>query len=174
MTRSQSVWILLATTVCLGIGIPARAKENTRHVDSFGCQVLVTSIPDNPKGRRPIFSASVIDDLGFEIVLRVRREPVNALKMRVFMPTEQLYQEFDVPVSMPSSRERERRMRGYPFPMKVRRARHWRPQYFIVDGPSLPVAGTYITDHSLWGMWRVEVWPEGSDKSCQARFKITP
>jgi hypothetical protein len=174
MTRSGIGRIALAAVVCLGVGLPVFAKGNPKQRRRAACQVRVTSTPDNPNGKRPVFSASEIDDLNFAVVFRTRRTPVDRMVMRVFMPTGDLYQEFEVPVAQPGSRKLERHVRGYPFPLKVRKARRWFPRYVVVDGPSLPVAGTYITNHSLWGMWRVEAWLDGADKPCQARFKITP
>jgi hypothetical protein len=179
MTHSR----LTVAFLCLGFTLPAVA---TTAGQGTTCKLQLSSTPENPRGKRKVFSARQIVDLNFDVVVR-SREPVDGLTLRVFTPLGHLYQEMDVPVAEAGSGEQARDMAGYPFPVKVRRTwsegepetatagwkRPKRVRRVLVEGPSLPVAGTYITDHSLYGRWRVEAWPDGSSSPCQARFKIT-
>ncbi len=114
MTHSRFTVALL----CLGSALPAAA---TKAGEGTTCKLQLSSTPENPLGKKKVFSARQIVDLNIDVVVR-SREPVDGLTLRVFTPLGHLYQEMDVPVAEPGSGEQARDMAGYPFPVKVRPA----------------------------------------------------
>jgi len=176
--------VAVGASLCLALGSPALAKKPAKGGGDPKCSVRVTSIPESPKRGGASFSASEIVDLNFEVRMKGRRT-VDWVVLRVLTPEGHLYQTFEVPVSEEGEEKRGRKVRGYPFPLKVSRpkaeggkekakARDHKgpPRWYLVDAPPFPVAGTHITTHSLYGKWQVEAWPEGSGKGCKARFRI--
>ena len=148
------------------------------------CRVSVISNPESARlqRRRPVFAGSELLSLRFEVAVRPWQAPLDWLVLKVFTPDGHLYQTFEVPVAEEGSSEAERVVEGYPFPLKVAQARAVEVEderggaplaLQVVDSPPLPVAGTYITTHSLYGRWRVEAWT-GAPRPCKARFRIKP
>ena len=87
------------------------------------CGVRVRSTPAVSQGAHAVFSAREIVDLNFEILLKPEDGAEEQVEIRVFTPEGHLYQTIDVPVSAPGSRETERVVAGYPFPLGVSEAR---------------------------------------------------
>jgi hypothetical protein len=159
--------VLVATAA---VGSVAEAAQPRK-----GCvRVEVSSEVGGPKARR--FFASKIEDLHFRVVFRKKKvfEPNETLDLAIYLPEGHLYKRLTIPVS-DSGLELERPVAGHPFAVHVRRA-GWdaRLERPVVTAPPFPVAGTHITQHSLYGQWVIEAWPQGSERPCVGKFRLKP
>jgi hypothetical protein len=114
--------------------------------------------------QRRRFPATRTLDLQFGIRLRRRVEPDARLELRLYTPRGHLYQTLRVEAPAPdanaSGNDRYARLRRILRPRTA----------------TLPVAGTAIVNHSLYGRWKVEPHLDGSSRPCgRARsFRIDP
>jgi hypothetical protein len=102
---------------------------------------------------RPAFSAARTIDLGLEVELRSdrfldpRRPRVRSIELRLYTPKGHLYQ--TLTLSPPSAAARRR------------------PQHHATGWTgTLPVAGTAIVNHSLYGRWTVQPYLAGRPEPC--------
>jgi hypothetical protein len=154
------------------------------------CRVTsVTSAQQPAANRQPLanrrFSATRVLDLDFEAVTprRLAAGP-HVLELRVYTPQGHLYQvlpaaflaEERVKAKKAKLKAREAYLTvaGYPRPLlnsKLKAA--------VLEGVErelvalrLPVAGTPILSHSLYGRWSVEPHVDGSPKACGPALKF--
>jgi hypothetical protein len=154
--RADTLLACLASTI-LGAA-PGLAGEPV--TSSRGCRGL--SFASTPRSRSlGGFSASRILDvtLSVELPRRPAGSPASPLEVRVFSPHGHLYQ--TTPVTPGPATDA-----GRSAPLLARR---WQR----VALPSFPVGGTPIVTSSLYGTWRVEVWPEGASP-CTGSFVLRP
>ena len=170
-------WIVVGTAIAITAApLTQRAEARPK------CErVWVSSIPATDTGKGgPVFSATKILDVRVHVLLPpvTPSHPLpKTVTVRVFTPNGHHYQTATVPVAAEGSKEKERKLKGYRFPLKTSRARAYQDRgvrWNIVDVFSLPVAGTSITTSSLYGTWRVQVWPAGADSSCDTTFVLRP
>lgn len=173
----------LATALLLTAGTAVAANEPTA---SKGClAVKVSSSAGTVKGggtkTGTRFSATQVLDLGFSLYLPYGGDPATAveegevIRFRVYAPSGDLYQEIDVPIAPSGSKEAERHLTGYPFPVKVSQAKVGylaRIPAWVV-GTGFPVGGTLIQSHSIYGKWRVS-GQRGEAAPCETVFEIEP
>lgn len=123
------------------------------------------------------FSVDRAESLDFQVVLGPGVPP-ESLVLKLFTPNGHLYQQIELPVAAEGSRETERALPGYPFPVKVATVRTRRAAsgqaLRTVAAPPVPVAGTTIVSSALYGTWRVEVGRDPTSKGCSARFSLRP
>jgi hypothetical protein len=153
------------------------------------CITLVSS-PEQPKTRRgrAVFSATEILDLEFHVLLPRRLPGEHSVELRVHTPRGHLYQSLTVPFSAtrppstgtpsPRGRSREARTRivpNYPFPVEEQDLLPVRYQgrRFARVTARLPVGGTSITTSSLYGLWSVEAYLDGSNVPCSPKRSFT-
>jgi hypothetical protein len=114
--------------------------------------------------RKRRYSAARTLDLQFGVRVRRRVEPDARLELRLYTPKGHLYQTLkaDPPATVDGSSPQDR----YARLRQILRPRT----------ATLPVAGTAIVNHSLYGRWTVEPHLNGNAKPCgQARaFRIEP
>jgi hypothetical protein len=145
------------------------------------CTAILVEPAPLPSGRaaRGPFSARQLLDLTFRVVFApsVAFSSAAQMEVRLITPKGHLYRTETVPIAAQGSLEAQRPLQGYRFPVKVRHAT-WEGQgpsrRRIVEAPALLVAGTDITENAVYGVWRVEAWPRGAQRSCSARFTIVP
>jgi hypothetical protein len=151
----------------------AEAKPDTRSCSA----IVVTADDQTPAKGGPSFSAGEILDVKVRIVFpaSVRSQPGDILSVEVRTPNGYLYQTIETPVSDAGSSEKERRVDGYPFPLKVQ-------ALAVGTGTDkgarilevrLPVGGTSITESGLYGAWSVRAWL-GAAPACDGRFTLRP
>jgi hypothetical protein len=160
----------------VGIGLGWLGASPPVEASDGGCaRVFVGSTPVT---RGSSFSATQVLDVTFQAVFSppTRRHPLpTALELRIFNPNGHLYQKVAVPIEPEDSKVRQRKMKGYRFARRAQRARGYSERgrrWTVIDLPPLPVAGTSIVGSSLYGLWRVEVWPAGGRSACQAQFEV--
>lgn len=178
----------LATVLLLAAGPALAGSQPTENQpeSAKGCLALkVSSSAGSTKGggtkTGTRFSATQVLDLGLMLYLPWDADPGQAIeegeriRFRVYTPSGDLYQEMDVPIAAAGSKETERQLLGYPFPVKVSQAKVGylaRIPAWVVE-TSFPVGGTLIQSHSIYGKWRVE-GTRGEAPPCQAVFEIEP
>ncbi len=180
-TGTMVCWAALACVLGTAAG-RASAGSRTVAAEAPGPACLGVSVSASPpstdrQGTNKGFSARRVLDLSFRVALPLEAQP-ESLALRLFTPNGHLYQQVDVPIAPEGSRESERALAGYPFPVKVARVRTGRAPDGVpsraVDAPPLPVAGTTIVSSSLYGRWRAEAWLAGAPEACSAEFNILP
>jgi len=123
----------------------------------------VSSSMQEAKGRRRYrrrFLAHEVLDLELSVWLPARSD-VSVAEIRVYTPTDRLYDVLQATANTTTT-EDGARYRG-------RKAR--------VMSARLPVAGSHITNRSLYGTWRAEVFLDGNERGCTRRateFTIEP
>jgi hypothetical protein len=112
---------------------------------------------DDRRSHGPSFSATRTIDLQLGAEPRRGAGQDARLELRLYTPLGHLYQTLR---ATPPGRHRAR-------------AAHHGPMAWTA---TLPVAGTAIVNHSLYGRWRVEAHLDGSPRPCDSaeRFWITP
>jgi len=108
----------------------------------------------DPLARGPLYSAARTLDLELGVLLRRDVPPDARVELRVYTPKGHLYQT----------------LRALP-PAPTPPGASSRPAAGASRAPSawtgtLPVAGTAIVNHSLYGEWRVEPHLDGSPRPC--------
>lgn len=128
-----------------------------------------------PEGHK--FSATDVIDLELRVLLSPRIVGDHLLRLRLFTPSGHLYQELTVPFTTDSTSRSERKVAGYPRPMKVRRAKPGTFAGNAVNTISIyfPVGGTSIVTNSLYGKWTIEAFVDDSASPCShpTSFTIT-
>jgi hypothetical protein len=134
-------------------------------VDCF--VVSITPVPDIPQ---PVgYVATEILDLKFTIEMPADRLGVSHVLEALFRcPDGHLYQNMAVPFTATIQQVTARTLAGYPFPLSVQFAQPREKAGSTVAAIEfrLPVAGTAIVSHSLYGDWRIELVLDGVPVEC--------
>jgi hypothetical protein len=155
-------------------GIPCEAPRPPAGARDTACSGIdVGSTPERSVSRPPTFSAGDILDVNFTVRLQSGRPVPPALVLKVYTPNGHLYQETTFPVAAPGFAPRARAVAGRHFAMKEAPVISG-PGPATVAAPPLPVAGTLISQSSLYGSWRVTAGAANSSKVCSARFTVEP
>jgi hypothetical protein len=147
-------WLLLvAVTMDLSASIAFAARER-----STGC--LSVRIGSHAPGRKnnPGFSAAAVKDLRIEVVL-TEKAATRPVQVKLYNPRGRLYLILDAVADASGMKAKGRSKRG--------------ERLFVA---LLPVAGTQITAHALYGTWRAEVYLDGGETPCTrpAEFVLSP
>lgn len=128
---------------------------------SRACTAAVVTAPGFPKLKQT-FSGRKILDLQFQSAAHRSVEGAHTLHFKVFTPRGHLYQDISVRFSVEPRGGTTRTSAGAPRRSPI--------------SAGLPVAGTSITNNSLYGNWRVVPYLDDSMKPCAAAttFKIKP
>jgi hypothetical protein len=156
--------------VCAVIEVGADRPSSVVFVDGFerGDQ----SLWGDPV---PAFSATEILDVTLEVGLDQDLPGIHLLELSLTTPTGHLYQVLTAPVSsQPELGRTQIRVTGFPYPLEVAPLRVEKFESSVRSSTTLrlPVAGTPIVTHSLYGLWQVEVRMDGVATTCggTARF----
>ena len=159
--------------LALALGLPSLAAARERPdgprdaTARKSClRVGVRALGDGPEAfrRSTTISATEVEDLEIGIRLPPGAAEEGLVRFRLFMPSDFLYQQLDVPYTS-DDEPGERRLRGYPLPAKEHRA------MASADGQRqvtvrVPVGGTAIQTSSLYGEWRVEAFVDDEEEPC--------
>jgi hypothetical protein len=174
-------FLVLAAQV--GATVPGTVPSRGRY--SPQCSgVRVTASDSMVPPTNMTFSSRDILDLTLRP--RVRRVPEgdHLMELKVFTPSGFLYQSLTVPFAggaVPATdgphaaAPQLRPVPGYPRPLEVQRLvpvrSSGRPEYEL--GVRLPVAGTSITQSSLYGTWSVQAFLDGQAEPCGPPTRFT-
>lgn len=149
--------------------------EESHHRRPECVAVRVTS-PQLPRlgAARNVFSATRILDIEFQTMLRRRVEGPHTLQLKLYTPKGHLYQVLTVPFTAPGRSESEdgkpgkRWVDGQTEPLEEQEAKAVRFEgvHRRQVNAILPVAGTFITNNSLYGKWRVEPRLDDDPEPC--------
>jgi hypothetical protein len=147
-------WLLfVAATMDFSSSMAFAARKR-----SAGC--LSVQVGPQPQGRKKAsdFSAAAVKDLRIEILL-TEDAATRPVQVKLYTPRGRLYQILDAVAdsgqTMPNARSKRRERRFEAL---------------------LPVAGTQITAHALYGRWRAEVYLDGASTACSrpVEFVLAP
>jgi hypothetical protein len=146
---------------CLIVAVAAASAMGAE--TARGATIVVSPIPDisQPNG----FVATEILDL--ELTIRLDAQGLGShhlLEVGFLNPDGHLYELRSIPFTTSAGAGVMRQLPGYPLPVEVQSALP-----FAIDGAdvvelttTLPVAGTAIVSHSLYGQWQVELALDGA------------
>lgn len=122
------------------------------------------------------FSANGVLDLLFDVYFDGTLVGDHVLHLVLTTPRGHHYQTLSAPIaSQTSAVGGQRRLEGYPYPVDVEVLE---PVSASVSSASLrlPVAGTSIVTHGLYGTWSVEAFVDQMGESCGegAEFRLVP
>ncbi len=181
----KKLWLVLTLTLSSGLVLGQSSdKPDPQPLPIIsGCTAIqVASIPASA-GRvtsRPKFSAQRISNATFLVLFPASEKfEYGEMLVKVLTPKGHLYQEVTVPLKRDSEAPAEvkRQVPGYPYPLEIRSAKlttSTQGTNRVVSVPPLLVGGTQISRNGLFGVWKVEAWPENTNKPCSAEFEITP
>ena len=143
--------------------VPTSESSAARRRSPRGCRSVRVNSPEATRRehrRNAQFSAANIMDLELEVRFPRKLTGQHELELKVYTPKGNLYQSMSIPFSADEEEPATGRMR--------RRTKKVRA--------TLPVAGTSIVTHSLYGKWKVEAFLDGADKRCTSprSFVIEP
>ena len=149
------------------------AESHHRRPECVAVQVTSPQLP-RPRAARHVFSATRILDIEFQTMLRRRVQGPHTLQLKLYTPKGHLYQILTVPFTAPGRGEAEgekpgkRWVDGHPEPVDEQEAQAVRFEGFHRHQVNaiLPVAGTLITNNSLYGQWRVEPQLDDDPEPC--------
>jgi hypothetical protein len=105
------------------------------------------------------FSGRTLRDLLLVVEYRALAAGAHTQRLKLFAPDGALYQQFTT----------EFAVNGEPARGQGQRAQAWLP----VE-TRLPVGGTWITEHGLYGTWRLEVYLDSASQPTEShRFTLT-
>jgi len=117
------------------------------------CVAIQVTSPQGP-AKRGVFSAHAHYDLDFAVQLVPRAAtPGRVVQLKLYTPRGFLYQVLETSIPQPSPR---RRGRGRAVPKK----------HDTTTSVRLPVAGTWITQNTLYGRWKVVPYLVGQTAAC--------
>ena len=117
------------------------------------CIAVQVTSPQGP-AKRGVFSAHKHYDLDFAVRLVPRAAtPGRVVQLKLYTPRGFLYQVLETSIPQPNPR---RRGRGRAVPKKQDTTASVR----------LPVAGTWITQNTLYGKWKVVPYLAGQPQAC--------
>jgi hypothetical protein len=129
-----------------------------------------------------VFSAKEIIDVDLTVLFNPgvakRFDGDHEVEVRIFTPNGSLYQSIAVPFSNEKGREgKPKKLAGYPreIPTKALTVISDNGQQKLGVAVRLPVGGTSISLHSLWGQWSARAYVDGEALPCaaDATFTIT-
>jgi hypothetical protein len=136
---------------------------------SLQCTVLpVTSPQQRPLLVSPPFSATRILDVVFHVLTPRQLRGDHALDIKVYTPKGHLYQTLSTrfpAVAASASVTRAFSLATLIRPERVHTVRYAGLKRQLVSA-RLPVAGTHIVSHSLYGSWRIAPHLDGSLAPC--------
>ena len=168
--------ILIALTLCAGLAaIQVSAQtfpdaDASKKTSKSQCPKVAFSSVEKPQAMGRSFSAARSADLIFRVLFDHKLESEHVVTLKVFTPNGHLYRQLDVPVvsDVGEQSAHARRLRGYPYPVKVRATssiKAGKKNYESVD-VVFPVAGSMIITSSLYGRWTVDVCLDGAAEPC--------
>jgi hypothetical protein len=146
-------WLLLvAATMDVSSSMVFAARKR-----STGC-ISVQVGPPQGRKKVPDLSAAAVKDLRIEIVL-TEDAATRPVQVKLYNPRGRLYQILDALADSSGTKPNGRSKRG--------------ERLFVA---LLPVAGTQITAHALYGTWRAEVYLDGASTGCTppTEFVLSP
>jgi hypothetical protein len=99
----------------------------------------------------------------------------DQVNIQLTTPNGYPYQAIELPVAPAGSKETQRQLHGYPFPVNVQNFASTKVNgqgALHVQG-SIPLAGSNIESSSLYGRWSAEA-SLGSGTPCSANFNVKP
>jgi len=165
MTLVRCVTVLaLVVPALLGLtGASEAATAASRRVDRcYAVRVESIAAPNSASTKRRRFrrrfSAREVLDLRFNVLLHAKND-AGLVEIKLYTPAGRLYDILEARADGDQS----------ALPRRSRRRRR-------VVSAKFPVAGTHITNRSLYGKWRADVYLNGSDERCgrPKRFFIQP
>jgi len=123
------------------------------------CKVVSIRAPGSKSRKKKGFSARDVIDLEFRARVHAARGSEHRFQLKLYAPQGHLYQVLAAPFSLPGGRAgREPSGRVAVLTQK------------------LPVAGTLITNNSLYGRWRVVPFLDAAPEACgpSRTFVIKP
>jgi len=167
---------IVLLTLCTGFILSGSAFAAEK------CVALVASSPQ--AGSRVATSFSATQILDIDLTILFPRGVANKLdgdhlaEIRVFTPSHRLYQSISFPFSADTKKKgQKRRISDYPglIPVRLLGDVSGVSNSYVGIATSLPVAGTSIMTHSLYGVWTAEAYIDGESLACSqhAGFAIT-
>ena len=139
------------------------------------CVALAVSSDGNPGHGKTSFSVTNDTQLYFHLIVpaSAQIDTKDMVTFQLTTPHGQHYQTIDLPVAPASSNEKQRQIPGYPFPVKVQ---HFANTKIGGQGAqhvfgTIPLAGTYVEQFSLYGSWTAEA-ALGSGNPCSTSFTV--
>lgn len=165
-----------AAATCTGVTVAAGATPLFEDDFESGD---TTAWGDSGHSRIPSFSARQIVDLQLEVLFADGSAGEHLLRLELKTPRGHHYQTLTVPVSDLYAPEGAlRRVEGYPYPLEVRRmtsAAEAAASPANAVAVRVPVAGTAIVVHSLYGEWTAEAFMDADLAACAAAsFRLRP
>jgi hypothetical protein len=172
-------WLVIVAV--LGVMAPLSAQERTTAKEELRCVGIRVTSPELQQGSRrgraggrrdASFSAAEIVDLEFQVLFPREVTGMHQLNLKVYTPQGHLYQNISVPFDAGPFEVQEESQ--YDRGSAGDRRRRPTKRYSMIT-ERLPVAGTYITNHSMYGRWSVEAYLDKSLKPCCSKldFEIT-
>ncbi len=156
--------------VCVAVDVSADVQSTVIFIDGFEAGDT-TPWQDGT----PAFSATEILDVMFEVGVVGEFVGDSLLEMNVYTPNGHLYQVLTAPVTSQSTKAaRERRVAGFPYPLRVQHLRSATAEKSSSPGAVLTfsVGGTLIVSNSLYGLWEVKPHLGGEPASCGAPIRF--
>lgn len=158
--------VAAALTTILGTDDLASAQDASE-IGRLTCSVRASALtvdadskrasgPDESPKRR-VFSVREVSDLELRTQLRSPGRTSRRIQLKLYTPTGHLYQVLETALG-------EVRKDG----ATDRQARR-----FLAATATLPLAGTTIVNHSLYGRWKALAFVEGSREPCSPPYHFT-
>jgi hypothetical protein len=143
----------MALLVAAAFGVADGPQAYADRKRSDRCYTVRVRAADSPGERdrrrhKPVFSAGEAKDLTIEVTLS-EDAATRPVQVKLFTPRGRLYQVLDAVAE------------GNRTARPTRSRRHER-----ILVAQLPVAGTQVTAHALFGEWRAEVHLDGAETPC--------
>ncbi len=125
----------------------------------------------------PAFSATEILDIAFDVGFDGDLTGDHILDLKISTPNGHLYQVLTALVSSQATKQGTSvRVEGYPHPLQVQVLKSRSATAKAVAGVvlSMPVGGSLIVTNSLYGIWEVKTFLDGSSAACSGptRFNL--
>ncbi len=143
------------------VGIDVRSSNGQLFADSFESGGLTAW----GQGEA-VFSADRVLDLLFDVYFDGQLSGDHVLHLRLTTPRGHHYQTKSAPIASDTGLQgAQRRLAGHPFAVDLQILQ---PVSATVSSASLrlPVAGTSIVTHRLYGRWTVEAFVDQQDEAC--------
>lgn len=169
---------LLLMACGLSNALPAQnqghGKDN--HSKMLACAAVLFSSAEEHGGRfDAAFSASKTADLTISVLFPEDYSGKHALDLKLYTPNGYFYQSLTVPIVLAEDDDHEERLKDYPNPVKtnvLRKIKYQDQEYWKAD-IAFPVGGTAVTTNSLYGVWTVQLFVDGSTTSCAGPTPVT-
>jgi hypothetical protein len=165
-------------------GTGARAQGDEAFQRGGECKVVSIRAPGLKRGKKKGFSARDVIDLEFRARVRAARGSDHRLQLKLYAPQGHLYQVLTISFSLPAGQPGRGRLdgpqsvarTGVPAATAEARVVTRSSSRVAVLSKKLPVAGTLITNNSLYGRWRVVPFLDEAPGPCgpSRTFVINP